>query len=138
MSLGIVVELVATLSTGWLATGLGSLTAILSCSAPESEAEADTWRFSAETAALVGMSDSSFLGEDGVASSSTFLFSVLLGQSPFRDMRSRISSKLGRPLASMRFLGEQAPEQGALGDAHAIDSPLFGESGIKGGLLRST
>ncbi|KAI3481857.1 hypothetical protein L1887_55506 [Cichorium endivia] len=56
---------------------------------------------------------------------------------PFRDMRSRISSRLGRPLASMRLVGEQAPDEGAVGERHkaASLSSLVGEA--ISGLLRS-
>lgn len=98
----------------------------------------------ASVAGLISRGVVSFLGDEG-AESILGLASSLNAARPFRDIRTRISSKLGSPFASIRLVGEHAPEDGAFGDKHVEDCSsclisklevLVGEGGING-LLRS-
>ena len=81
----------------------------------------------------LGFSSAVMSLEGEVGAESSLPLSSLTAR-PLRDMRSRISSRLGNPFASIRLVGEQAPESTGLGDTQISSaltaSPLLVDSAV--------
>ena len=107
---------VVSVSVGLLGAEVAPLVAgLLSCTIGDKATLAS--RFELISGDLVRLLAASLVGDEGVHSMFGLVSSLLVAK-PFRESRSRISSRLGSPLGRIRLVGEHAPEGGALNDKH--------------------